>query len=120
MTYASADELVAALAALASAQNLRGRAFEGCGRWLRDGAENGLGGWSADEIEPRFASCSLVFAHGLLGRPFVDTRLDLCVRDPSGVCAGGSRPVGYYRLITRLDGTDEDDYFVIDVHKPAG
>lgn len=115
--------MVAELAALAASQNLRSRAFDGCLKWLRDEASaspDGLSGWVGGEIEPHFRSCSLVFDHGSLSHPFLDTRLDLCIRDASGASPGGLRLVGHYRLITRLDGVAEDDYFVIDVPKPTG
>ena len=113
------DELVAALTSLASMQNLRERAFEGCGEWLRNTQRDGqhcIDGWAVVEIEPHFASCSLVFAHERLDYPFVDTKLQLCVRDQSG---SHRQPIGYYRLITRLDGSVDDDYFVIDHPKPT-
>jgi len=117
MAHVSADELASALAALASAHNLRSRAFEGYGVWLRGDAAHDLGGWSAEEIEPHFASCSLVIDHEFRTYTFVDTRLTLYVPDSSGVRFRNLRPIGYYRLITRLDGSDDDDYFVIDVPK---
>lgn len=123
MNQGAAEELVAALAALASQQNLRSQAVEGCDKWLRAGAEegaDGLGGWAAEEIVPRFASCSLVFEHGILDYPFIETRLELYVQDDSGVCFRDLRPIGYYRLITLLDGTADDDYFVIETSKSAG
>ena len=122
MGHWTSEELVVALATLAVNQDLRRRAFDGCREWLSEDAgagPSGLGGWSAEEIEAHFGYCSLVFDHGLLGYPFVDTRLDLYVQDGSGMYIRGLRPVGYYRLITRLDGTPDDDYFVIESSKPA-
>ncbi len=119
MNHASAAEMVTALASLAATQNLRGRAFEGCSKWLNDAAGGGLGGWAVGEIVPHFKSCSLVFDHGLLAYPFVETRLELCVREASGIFLRDLRPIGYYRLITLLDGTPDDDYFVIVVPKPT-
>lgn len=118
MDHASPEKLVADLTALVSRQSLRGRAFEGCSKWLHDPENDGPGGLSgraAGEILPRFKSSSLVFDHGLLSHPFVETRLDLCVRDTSGTALNDLRPVCYYRLITLLDGTVDDDYFVIEV-----
>ena len=107
------DELVATLNSLASTQNLSERAMEGCKESIRNCQSEGqscINGWTLAEIEPHFASCSLVFAHGLLNHPFVDTKLQLGVRDQSG----SYRLIGHYRLITLLDGSDDDDYFVID------
>jgi hypothetical protein len=123
MSHPTGEEVVAALTALAAAQNLRRRAFDNCRVWIRDGAAegpDGLRGWSAEEIEPHFGSCALFFENGILEYPFVATRLDLFVRGGSSVFFGGLQPVGHYRLITRLDGSDEDDYFVLDTDKPAG
>jgi hypothetical protein len=120
MNQPTANELVAGLAALAAAQNLRARAFEGCAEWLREGdGPDARGGWAVEEIEPRFARCCLVFDHGILNYPFVETRLELGVRDERGVYLRDFRPIGHYRLITRLDGTADDDYFVIEVDKPG-
>ena len=113
------DELVAALTSLASTQKLRERAIEGFEEWLRSSQHDGehcIDGWSIKEIEPYFVSCSLVFAHERLDYPFVDTKLQLCVRDQSG---SHRQPIGNYRLITLLDGTADDDYFVIDFPKPT-
>lgn len=117
------DDLVATLKAQAVAQNLRERAFDGCRQWIRDGTEegtDGLGGWSAEEIEVHFDSCSVVFDHAILSYPYVDTRLGLYVRDGTGFYSRDLRPIGYYRLITFLDGRVDDDYFVIEMNKPAG
>jgi hypothetical protein len=112
-----AEQLVAAVAALAATHDLRRRAFDGCRGWMRQSAGD-VRGWSPDEIELHFHACSLVFEHGLLSYPFLDTRLGLYVRDDSGVYLDDLRPVGHYRLITRLDGSADDDYFVIDTAKP--
>ena len=121
MNHVSASDLVAAASALAAVQNLRGRAFEGYEVCVRACAEEGpdglISGWAIEEVEPHFVSCSLVFEHGLRIYPFVDTRLELCARDKSGFYFRDLRPIGYYRPITLLDGTDDDD-FVIDVPKP--
>ena len=67
-----------------------------------------------------FERCALAFDHGVLSYPFVETRLGLYVSDPFGVYfRGGLRPVGHYRLITLLDGTADDDYFVLDEQRQA-
>lgn len=121
MSHPSANDIVAALSALAATQNLRARAFDDCRKSLATSAEEGSGyldGWAVDEIEPHFRSCSLVFDN-LLGYPYLDTRFDLCVRDNSGVCYRDLWPIGHYRLITRPDGTEVDDYLVIDRPKQA-
>ena len=112
--------IVSELLALAESQNLRRRADEMCKVWLRSANEEGeLCGWSIEEIELHFERCSLVFEHGILSYPFVETRLGLYVADTTGVFFRGLRPIGHYRLITLLDGTDNDDYFVLDTFKHA-
>ena len=108
----SVSEVVAVLAGLAAAQNLRTRAIEGCRLALGNCAEDEtdwLDGWAAEQLEPRFRSCSFVF-DSPIGYPFVDTRLDLYARE---------RLVGYYRFITLPGGAFEDEYLVIDVPNPA-
>ncbi|WP_145241100.1 hypothetical protein [Urbifossiella limnaea] len=67
-----------------------------------------------EHVQAVFERSALVFDHGELSHPFVETRLGLYVPDPAGGWFRGLRPVGHYRLITRLDGTDEDDYLVLD------
>ncbi len=113
--------MVAALLALAASQDLRARAEAGCREWFRYALADGddLRGWSVEEIELHFHKTALTFDHGILDYPFIDTRLGLYVRDLSGVHFRGLRPIGYYRLITLLDGTDDDDYFVLDTDKSA-
>lgn len=57
---------------------------------------------------------ALVFDHGTLNHPFVETRLKLHVADPEAGGFQGLRPVGRYLFVTRLDGTIEDDSLVLD------
>ena len=111
---------VAALLGLADAHDLRQRANASCRRWLRaSAAEGDLGVLSSADIQVVFERCSLVFDHGILGYPVLETRLGLYVVDPSGLYFRGLRPVGHYRLITLLDGTADDDYFVLENLKQA-
>jgi len=111
---------VAAMIRLADAHHLRRRAEASCQQWLRSSAEEGgLGRLSPADIQVVFERCALVFDHGILSYPFVETRLGLYVDDPSGVYFRGLRPIGHYRLITMLDGTADDDYFVLDEQRLA-
>jgi hypothetical protein len=111
----TSEGVVAALRNLAQAQGLRRRAEETCREWLRTAAEEGdLGELALEKIELHFERCALVFDHGILSYPFVETRLGLYVPDPNGVYFRGLRPIGHYRLITGLDGVVDDDYFVLD------
>ncbi len=77
------------------------------------------GGQSIADSGVVFERCALVFDHGVLGYPFVETRLGFYVADPSGLYFRGLRPVGHYQLITLLDGTDDDNYFVLDAPRHA-
>ena len=111
--------MVAALLAVAASQDLRARAEAGCRESIRSTLADGddLRGWSVEEIELHFEKTSLTFDHGILDYPYLDTRLGLYVRDLTDCYFRGLRPIGSYRLITFLDGTDCDDYFVLDTDK---
>jgi hypothetical protein len=114
----SPDELVAALQVLANTRELRRQAEEGCRECLRSCAEdNDLEGWSLDEIELHFRSCALVFDHQRMGCPYFETRIELAVQDPNVLVINDLPRIGYYLQITRLDGTYEDEYFVLDTAK---
>lgn len=79
------------------------RAQEGVQKWLRDESNLPLN-WKPDEIRTEFRSHSLSFQHGLLSYPFIDTTLRLFHKDEE---------IGYYSLITTMNGKDDDDYFVL-------
>jgi hypothetical protein len=59
-----------------------------------------------EDVQAEFRTQSLYFKNSLLSSPYIDTTVDLV--------AHGER-IGYYRLITMLDGTTDDDYFVIEI-----
>jgi hypothetical protein len=110
---------VAAMRALADRHDLQGRAETSCRECLRTASADGdLDGLAAEKIRVVYERSALVFDHGVLGHPFVETRLGLYV-DASEEWHRGLRPVGHYRLITLLDGTDEDDYLIMDKPMPA-
>ena len=91
----------------ARAYQLAERARDGCALLLRnEEGENGLpGGMRARDVEVRFRSHALYFENSLPGYPYISTLLDLI--------AGGEE-VGYYKLISDLDGQVVDDYLVFD------
>lgn len=60
-------------------------------------------GVTKESIVGKFASRWLCFEPQLVPYPFVDTRFDLL---------SGDSVIGYYRLISLLNGEFEDDYFV--------
>jgi hypothetical protein len=57
-----------------------------------------------EEVRTKQPQHQLVFKPGILSYPYVRTTLDLFV---------GEYQVGYYTLVTLLDGEVDDDYFVI-------
>lgn len=107
-------DAVTAMLSLADRHDLRRRAEASCRDWLNSAAADGdLDGVDPADIQTVFERAALVFDHGVLGYPFVETRFGLYVPDPAAGWFRGLRPVGHYRLITRIDGTVEDDYFVL-------
>jgi hypothetical protein len=94
--------MVAWLAQLAQRQDLIEQAREGCARWLQNEGRDIH--YALSDVRLAFRSHALCFAHARLPYPYVETRLDLLIAD---------QEIGYYRLITRLDGSVDDDYFVL-------
>jgi hypothetical protein len=104
------DELadtVNRLAEHARSYKLAERAADGCALFVRnEEAESGLpGGLKAAEVEVSFRSHALYFDSSLLGYPYITTRLDLMAR---------GEQVGFFKLITDLDGQVVDDYLVFE------
>lgn len=66
-----------------------------------------------NDVQIVFERTALVFEHGILNYPFVETQFGLYVPG-SSVWFQGLRPIGHYRFITRVDGTVDDDYLVLD------
>jgi hypothetical protein len=73
-----------------------------------------LDGYSIDEIQLHFEKMSLVYKHGILDYPSIDTQIGLYVDAPAGIYFRDIDRIGHYRLITTLDGKVDDDYLVID------
>jgi hypothetical protein len=106
-------DVVAAMRVFATAHDLRRSAELSCRQSLRSAAEEGdLAGLSPETVQLVFERCALVFDHGELDYPFVETRFGLYVPDPTSF--RDRRRVGHYRLITLLDGRVDDDYLVLD------
>ncbi len=97
-------EAVATLIAHAGEQRLVERAQAGFQAWAKEGTGNLPRGWTHDELRAQLDSINLCFQPGLVGYPYIDTKLDILREDVS---------VGHYRLITKLDGSAVDDYFVL-------
>lgn len=73
-----------------------------------------LKGWKLEEIKMVFEKQSLVFKHGLLSYPYIDTQIGLYVDDHTKIFWNDLCPIGNYSLITHLEGKVVDDYLVID------
>ena len=106
------EKMKAVLATLEShavQHDLVNRAKLGFQTWLTgdlaDGTVELPGGWSVKQLEADLESINLCFRPAEVDYPFVDTRLAI---------TRGGVVVGHYRLITRLDGSNADDYFVLD------
>jgi hypothetical protein len=88
---------------------LEQRAHDGFKAWVDEALAEGVTdlpkNWSYRELTAEFRSMCLWFRPPLLAHAYLDTTLTI---KREGV------PVGRYRLITNLEGEDEDDYFVID------
>lgn len=99
------DHIVVPLAEFARRQNLLERALEGCSRFLeREGRSKRLPRrLDPARVKMNFRSHTLTFESGLLDFPYITTQLDLSV---------GGEEIGWYKLLVRLNGEEEDDYLV--------
>lgn len=97
-------DIVERLSTLATAQGLAKAAEQGCRAWFRNHGDDIP--YTLSDVQMQFRSHGLVFRSALLSAPFIDTRLTLSI---------DGREIGYYRLITLLDGTPDDDYLVLDL-----
>ncbi len=84
------------------------RAREGFRAWVDEAVTEGAAdlptGWNYGQLTAQLASLSLCFRPESVDYPFVDTRLNI---QRYGI------NVGHYRLITGMDGSEIDDYFVM-------
>ena len=112
-----AEQAAESLRRLAQSQRLVERAFENCSEYLRnlaaDDQEAGvepLSGFQLAEIRLEFERQALVFAHGILAYPFVETLIGLYVSAKDRTHFPDQVPIGTYRFITMPDGEVDDDY----------
>jgi hypothetical protein len=108
MPPSALEELVEQLHRASDEHQLIARAHAGFQAWIDEATDDDVRelpeGWSYSEMSAEFKSIALCFRSAHLSYPYFDTQLRI-VR--SGV------DIGYYRLLTRLSGEDDDDYFVI-------
>ena len=99
------NTIVDHLAAFAREQKLVARSLEGCSLLLRNEAKGNRLPRRLDPaaVKMNFRSHSLTFESGMLSFPYISTQLDLYVE---------TEEIGWYKLVVRLDGENEDDYLV--------
>jgi hypothetical protein len=121
------DDIIRNLEEWSQEQNLIEKAIECCKASLQNCSieeaelfstmNTGAGvlrGRQIDDIQLHFDKQSLVFKHGVLSCPYIDTQIGLYVADPKGLYFRDLEPIGIYRLIVTLDGEIDDDYLVLD------
>ena len=96
-------DIIEALQKIADQVQLEKKAYKSCKEWLNADECDLPKAW-IENIKITFSSHKLCFKHKILGYPFIDTRLDIFFEGDT---------IGYYRLISLLDGEPDDDYFVI-------
>ena len=97
------DDLLTRLESHITAHQLIERAKEGFHAWLAEGGALPKG-WSYHELHAQLDSIHLCVHPAHVAYPYMDTKLRIL---------RGNEQVGHYRLITKLDGTAVDDYFVL-------
>lgn len=100
-------KIIEALKLHARTHCLDQRAENAVREWIKEtkSEEDLPSGLNPEQIRAEFASRWLCFEPAFVSYAFIDTRYDLFI---------GKNKVGYYRMITTLDGKDDDDYFVLD------
>ena len=100
------NDIIEQLQQHARLHDLDGVAVEGIRKWLNDPDSHPLpNNLNPNQVKAAFASRWLCFEPKLVSYPYIDTRYDLL---------HGDSVIGYYRLITLLDGKIDDDYFVFE------
>jgi hypothetical protein len=54
-----------------------------------------------------------VFKNERLSYLYIEAVIGLYIEDKQGIYLDDMKPIGEYRLITRLDGEIEDDYLIV-------
>ncbi len=95
-------DIIDRLSQLAVQQDLIEAAKEGCARWFQNHAEDVP--YEINDIQMQLRSQSLTFRNASLLYPYIKTEIIMfaCGED-----------IGSYERITLLDGTVDDDYFLI-------
>jgi hypothetical protein len=75
-----------------------------------------LKGWIREDIHKRLRQHTLVLMDKYPSSPYIETVLDLYIpsTNKKDTPSAFDMPIGFYKLITNLDGVIEDDYLVIE------
>ncbi|MDF7825789.1 hypothetical protein P4B35_17300 [Pontiellaceae bacterium B12227] len=95
---------IAALKELSVQHDFQHRAEAGFYDWIRNEKAHFPDQIKPDNLVPVFRSTKLCFDHSLLPHPYYETKLIIVHQEEE---------VGYYKFIAMLDGTVDDDYFVL-------
>lgn len=82
----------------------------GCIEWFRN--ENDIE-YSLDEIDIEFYKQNLCFNHNSIEHLFIETILYMYKKLDRN--ESFDIPIGEYKIIHKLDGTIEDDYFILNI-----
>jgi len=121
------DDIIRNLEEWSGEQNLIEHAIESCKISLQTCADEEaelfptmntgtdvLRGHKLGDIQLHFTKQSLVFRHGILSYPYIETVIGLYVAKPNSSYFRDLEPIGTYRLIVKVDGEVDDDCLVLD------
>jgi hypothetical protein len=104
MTH-SIDDILTFLHQSSEKHNLVERAKLGVRAWWDNEEDLAEYSFGYDDLRIEFKFQALAYRHAMLNYPYIDTTLALIA---------GDRDIGYFSLITGLDGSVIDDYLVLD------
>ncbi|MFN4150900.1 MAG: hypothetical protein ACK4IX_08140 [Candidatus Sericytochromatia bacterium] len=82
-------------------------AIFGCKEWFKNEEDME---YSLDEIDIEFAKQNLCFNHNIIEYPFIETILYMYKKIDRN--KSFDIPIGEYKVMHKLDGFIEDDYFI--------
>ena len=110
-----------ALNEFARKYNLEEEAKKGClismQNCITDFGEEGLGGFSIDEIRLEFIRHELIFEHYFRHTPFIKTRIGIYKKEENDSYFRNLELIGTYDLDTYMNGESFDDWLSIDEEK---
>jgi hypothetical protein len=97
------DELIVYLTKIYSNDKFIKESAKGIDIWLKD-KDNIPSNIKVEDIKVKYRSQNLCFSDNLLNKAYITTFYELYFNE---------KEIGYYKLISNIDGTPDDDYFVI-------